>query len=734
MAAAAAASAAAVAAASAAGDSASSAADAHPSVVISASRTSAGTAWSDPVVVKHRKSPKERSIFVIYMGGTLGMKPNEEGALEPAPGYLLSRMREMREFAEDEMPAVTLVEHEPLLDSSDMGPPEWIGIVEVLHRHYYDYDGFVVIMGTDTMAYAASAASFMMENLGKPVVFTGSMVPLCELYNDAKRNLVVACILAGYVDVPEVTLFINSTLFRGNRVTKVDSHGLDAFDSPNYAPLVRLATGFRVNFAAFRPQPKGRFRISTELCDEIAVLRMVPGFSDNYINAIIEHTPTIRGIVLQLYGTGNAAQRNGSFMAAVQAAIRRGIMVVATTQCAKGGVKLETYALGRRLLQAGVISAGDMTTEGCTCKLAWLLARPGASLEKTRRAFRKNLRGELTESDAFVTSHGATVSSIIEDHSVAHGGASGALSVAEMRSAAGRPSRLGVHRRTGTAGSLLGGVASMDMILKGAFFLIAPLIILVVGLGIAVGLASRALGLHTNRGWRAGPRFDGSVGAVCSAIGSVGAVISTIFIYVVIVPGWEMQITGLAPFLFVALGAYAFSPRRHRGSAMEARKRGVKAATQPERARDDDEQLGSSGSDSGDDSVSSDEDVPKGSHARPGRAPKDEPEPDSDDWLLFLAAFLGFCIAMASAVALLRADTELDRSYVMGAAMVIIAVSAMGSSLCAKGKNTAGLEDDSVSPLLVFVVAGGFGLLLGGLFGDLSRRFPAGTILIPGVF
>ncbi|CAE7827895.1 ansA [Symbiodinium sp. KB8] len=324
------------------------------------------------------------------MGGTLGMKPNEEGArqpdgavqvrpaalvdalptfrgaLEPAPGYLLSRMREMREFAEDEMPAV----HEPLLDSSDMGPPEWIGIVEVLHRHYYDYDGFVVIMGTDTMAYAASAASFMMENLGKPVVFTGSMVPLCELYNDAKRNLVVACILAGYVDVPEVTLFINSTLFRGNRVTKVsyappsraqvwqgllpgggqplqdqvDSHGLDAFDSPNYAPLVRLATGFRVNFAAFRPQPKGRFRISTELCDEIAVLRMVPGFSDNYINAIIEHTPTIRGIVLQLYGTGNAAQRNGSFMAAVQAAIRRGIMVVATTQCAKGGVKLETYA------------------------------------------------------------------------------------------------------------------------------------------------------------------------------------------------------------------------------------------------------------------------------------------------------------------------------------------------------------------------------------------------------
>ena len=102
-----------------------------------------------------------------------------------------------------------------------MGPPEWIGIVEVLHRHYYDYDGFVVIMGTDTMAYAASAASFMMENLGKPVVFTGSMVPLCELYNDAKRNLVVACILAGYVDVPEVTLFINSTLFRGNRVTKV---------------------------------------------------------------------------------------------------------------------------------------------------------------------------------------------------------------------------------------------------------------------------------------------------------------------------------------------------------------------------------------------------------------------------------------------------------------------------------------------------------------------------------
>jgi len=124
----------------------------------------------------------------------------------------------------------------------------------------------------------------------------------------------------------------------------VDSHGLDAFDSPNYSPLVKLATGFRVNFAAFRPQPKGRFRISPELCDDVAVLRMVPGFSDDYINAIIGHTPTLRGMILQVYGTGNAAQRNGSFMAAVQAAIRKNIIVIAATQCAKGGVRLETYA------------------------------------------------------------------------------------------------------------------------------------------------------------------------------------------------------------------------------------------------------------------------------------------------------------------------------------------------------------------------------------------------------
>lgn len=166
---------------------------------------------------------------------------------------------------------------------------------------------------------------------------------------------------------------------------------------------------------------------------------------------------------------------------------------------------------------------------------------------------------------------------------------------------------------------------------------------------------------------------------------------------------------------------------------MESRQRGVQAATESDQGRDD-ERVGSSGSESGDDDYQSDGESPKAAPAKAKRAFKTQAEPDSDDWLLFLAAFLGFCIAMASAIALLRADTDLDRSYVMGAAMIIIAGSAMGSSLCAKGKSPAGLEDDSVSPLLVFVVAGGFGMLLGGLFGDLSRRFPAGTILIPGVF
>ena len=165
-----------------------------------------------------------------------------------------------------------------------MGPPEWAATARVISKNYYDYDGFVVIMGTDTMAFATSALSFMLENLGKPVVFTGSMVPLCELFNDAKRNLIVACIVAGYVDVPEVCLFMNSTVFRGNRVTKVracgaslrravlphllwcsqmDSHGLDAFDSPNFPSLIKLATGFRVHSRLFRPQPRARFRIAT---------------------------------------------------------------------------------------------------------------------------------------------------------------------------------------------------------------------------------------------------------------------------------------------------------------------------------------------------------------------------------------------------------------------------------------------------------------------------------------
>jgi len=252
------------------------------------------------LVLKARDSPTQRSVLIINTGGTIGMQRDAGGALAPAPGYLLERLRDMREFQRPEMPATALVELLPLLDSADMGPDDWDRIARAVDAAYWSYDGFVVVMGTDTMAYAASALSFMLENLGKPVVVTGSMLPLSDLFNDAQRNLIVATVIAGTLAVPEVCIFMDARLLRGNRTVKTSSDGLDAFESPNSPPLATLETGIRLRSSLVLPAPKGRFRVHTALEKNIAVWRMVPGFSDEYIGSAIAHSTSLRAIVLEL--------------------------------------------------------------------------------------------------------------------------------------------------------------------------------------------------------------------------------------------------------------------------------------------------------------------------------------------------------------------------------------------------------------------------------------------------
>ena len=357
----------------------------------------------------------QRSVAIINTGGTISMTANSSGALEPCPGYLAQRLSEMQEMQRAETPATTLFELLPLIDSSDMNSDDWIRIASLIEALYHDFDAFVVIMGTDTMAYAASALSFILEDLGKMVVLTGSMLPLSDLFNDAQRNLVVSVVMAATLDVPEVCVFMDDQLLRGNRTVKSNSGGLDAFESPNYPSIAKLETGIRFRRNAALALPKGRFRVHKNLVTNIAVWRMIPGFDDEYIFNSIQHSTSLRAIVLELYGTGNLSSRKQSLLEALAAAMEKGIVIVATSQCLRGSVDLKAYALGRNLEAIGVVSGLDMTTEAVVTKLAYLLSWPDANPSLIAHYMGKNLRGEVTESQqkgpVFAQSSGANENS-----------------------------------------------------------------------------------------------------------------------------------------------------------------------------------------------------------------------------------------------------------------------------------------------------------------------------------
>ncbi|EGG24012.1 L-asparaginase I [Cavenderia fasciculata] len=344
-------------------------------------------------------APKNRtirqpSVFIIYTGGTLGMKRDPiTQALRPEPNFLNEQLASLQEMKSPDMPRYTLYEFEHPVDSSDMDHDDWIKIARLVEKNYYDYDGFVVIHGTDTMAYTASALAFMLENLGKPIVLTGSQIPFGDIINDARRNLITAIMFAGKIDIPEVCIFFNNQLIRGCRSRKIDSWSLAAFESPNCLPLATLGMEIKVNSDVVLNQPKGRFRLYENMSKNVAVLHLVPGFSDECVENLLK--PPLEGLIIQSYGSGNAPAKKRAFLDHIVTAVKRGVVVVVCSQCVRGTVNLKYYETGKSLLDAGAVSGMDMTVEAAATKLGWLLSI-GLPTEQVRQLMEKDLRGELT--------------------------------------------------------------------------------------------------------------------------------------------------------------------------------------------------------------------------------------------------------------------------------------------------------------------------------------------------
>lgn len=307
---------------------------------------------------------QRKNIYVAYTGGTIGMQRSAQGYV-PVSGHLQQQLLAMPEFHRPEMPSFSIHEYQPLMDSSDMTPQDWQVIADDIYKNYELYDGFVILHGTDTMAFTASALSFMLENLGKPVIVTGSQIPLAELRSDGQQNLLNSLYVAANYPVNEVTLFFNNTLYRGNRTTKAHADGFDAFASPNLTPLLEAGIHIRRLHTPAAPQAQGSFIVHHITPQPVGVVTLYPGISADVVRNFLRQP--VKALILRSYGVGNAPQ-NAEFLTELRQASERGIVVVNLTQCISGKVNMGGYATGNALENAGVISGYDLTVEAALTK------------------------------------------------------------------------------------------------------------------------------------------------------------------------------------------------------------------------------------------------------------------------------------------------------------------------------------------------------------------------------